>query len=48
MDQSMSMANTALVASLKVSPVRSAEIQSAPGTHTPEVVPFHVKTMSWS
>jgi len=46
--QSMSMAKTAEVASLKVRPLRSSAIQSALGTHTPEVVPFHVKMMSWS
>lgn len=45
--QSTGMANTAEVASLKVRPVRSFAIQSPFGTHTPDVVPFHVKTMSW-
>ena len=44
----MSMAKTADVASLKVRPTRSAAIQSAFGTQTPEVVPFQVKTISWS
>lgn len=39
------MAKTPEVASLKVRPVRSAAIQSAFGTHTPDVVPFHVKMM---
>jgi hypothetical protein len=42
------MAKTPGVASLKVRPVRSAAIQSAFGTHTPDVVPFHVKMMPWS
>ena len=34
------------VASQMVSPARSAAIQSALGTRTPEVVPFQAKTMS--
>ena len=44
----MSMAKAADVASLSVRPVRSSEIQSAFGTQTPDVVPFHVKHTSWS
>ena len=39
---------TADVASASVRPRRSAAIQSAFGTRTPLVVPFHVKRMSWS
>src|SRR5450432_2341306 len=39
-------AKAAEVASQIVSPCRSAAIQSALGTRTPEVVPFQVKTMS--
>jgi len=44
--QSMSWAKAAEVASQIARPVRSAAIQSAFGTRTPLVVPFHVKTMS--
>jgi len=43
----MSQANTALVASAKHSPSRSAAIQSPFGTRTPEVVPFQVKATSF-
>ena len=39
-------ANAAEVASQMVRPVRSAAIQSAFGTRTPDVVPFQVKTTS--
>ena len=39
-------AKAAEVASQIVSPCRSAAIQSASGTRTPEVVPFQVKTTS--
>ncbi len=42
------MANTAEVASHSVSPSRSAAIHSPSGTRTPEVVPFQVKTTSFS
>ena len=41
-------ANAAEVASQIVRPLRSALIQSAFGTRTPEVVPFHVNTTSRS
>ena len=41
-----SIANAADVASQIVSPSRSSAIQSPLGTRTPEVVPFHTKTMS--
>ena len=41
-------ANAARLASQIVSPSRSAAIQSAFGTFTPDVVPFQVKTMSAS
>ena len=44
--QSSGCANAADVASQMESPVRSAAIQSAFGTRTPEVVPFQVKMMS--
>ena len=44
--QSSGCAKAAEVASQIVSPVRSAAIQSALGTRTPEVVPFQVNTMS--
>src|ERR1700676_51722 len=44
--QSSGWANAAEVASQMVSPVRSAAIQSASATRTPEVVPFQVNTMS--
>ena len=44
--QSSSCAKAAEVASQMASPVRSAAIQSALGTRTPEVVPFQVNTMS--
>ncbi len=44
--QSSFCANAAEVASQMVRPSRSALIQSALGTRTPEVVPFQVKTMS--
>src|ERR1700746_3838957 len=44
--QSSGCANAAEVASQMVRPLRSALIQSALGTRTPEVVPFQVKTMS--
>ena len=42
------MANAAEVASQIVMPSRSAGIQSPFGSFTPEVVPFHKKTMSRS
>ena len=42
------MANTAEVASHKLSPPRSAAIQSPSGTRTPEVVPFQANTRSRS
>ena len=44
--QSSGCANAAEVASQIVMPSRSAAIQSAFGTRTPEVVPFQVNTMS--
>jgi hypothetical protein len=44
--QSSGCANAAEVASQMVRPSRVALIQSAFGTRTPEVVPFHVNTMS--
>ena len=44
--QSRACANAAEVASQMVRPSRSALIQSAFGTRTPEVVPFQVKTTS--
>ncbi len=44
--QSSACANAAEVASQIVSPSRLAEIQSAFGTRTPEVVPFQVNTTS--
>ena len=44
--QSSACAKAAEVASQIVSPSRSAAIQSASGTFTPEVVPFQVKTTS--
>src|ERR1043165_7917345 len=44
--QSRGCANAAEVASQIVTPSRSAAIQSAFGTRTPEVVPFQVNTMS--
>ena len=44
----MSCAKQADVASQMVRPLRSAGIQSALGTRTPEVVPFHVNTTSLS
>ena len=44
--QSSGCAKAAEVASQIVSPARSAAIQSALGTRTPEVVPFQVKTTS--
>ena len=44
--QSSFCANAADVASQMASPVRSAEIQSALGTRTPDVVPFQAKIMS--
>ena len=44
--QSSGWANAAEVASQIVRPARSAAIQSALGTRTPEVVPFQVKTTS--
>ena len=43
-----SIANAALVASQMVMPWRSSAIQSPFGTRTPDVVPFHRNTMSWS
>src|SRR5208282_1781455 len=46
--QSSLWAKAADVASQIVKPLRSAAIQSALGTRTPEVVPFHVNTTSWS
>ena len=46
--QSSSCAKAAEVASQIVRPLRSAAIQSPFGTRTPEVVPFQVKTTSWS
>ena len=39
-------AKAALVASQITTPSRSAAIQSASGTRTPEVVPFQVNTTS--
>ena len=44
--KSISIAKTAEVASHMDKPSLSFGIQSALGTHTPEVVPFHVKTTS--
>ena len=44
--QSSGCAKAAEVASQMVRPSRSALIQSAFGTRTPEVVPFQVKTTS--
>ena len=44
--QSSGCAKAAEVASQMVRPARSAAIQSAFGTRTPEVVPFQVKTTS--
>src|SRR6188472_819559 len=44
--QSRSWANAADVASQIARPCRSAAIQSAFGTRTPDVVPFQVNTMS--
>src|SRR5438128_191387 len=44
--QSSRWANAAEVASQIASPARSAAIQSALGTRTPEVVPFQVNTTS--
>ena len=44
--QSSAWANAAEVASQIESPVRSAAIQSALGTRTPDVVPFQVNTIS--
>ncbi len=44
--QSSGCAKAAEVASQIDNPVRSAAIQSAFGTRTPEVVPFQVKTTS--
>ena len=44
--QSSACAKQAEVASQMVSPWRSAAIQSAFGTRTPEVVPFQVNTTS--
>src|SRR5947209_3063759 len=44
--QSSACANAADVASQIVRPSRLAEIQSAFGTRTPDVVPFQVKTTS--
>src|SRR3954451_8973505 len=46
--QSSGCANAADVASQIVRPSRSAAIQSALGTRTPDVVPFQVNTMSLS
>ena len=46
--QSSGCAKQADVASQMVRPSRSAAIQSAFGTRTPEVVPFQVKTTSLS
>ena len=46
LEKSSSCAKAAEVASQIVSPSRSAAIQSASGTRTPEVVPFQVKTTS--
>ncbi|MDT4882823.1 hypothetical protein FQZ97_1188100 [compost metagenome] len=46
--KSRSCAKAAEVASQMVRPSRSAGIQSAFGTRTPEVVPFQVKTTSRS
>ena len=46
--QSSFCANAAEVASQIASPLRSAAIQSALGTRTPEVVPFQVKTTSFA
>ena len=44
--QSSGCAKAADVASQIVTPSRSAAIQSAFGTRTPDVVPFQVNTMS--
>src|SRR5579863_3965791 len=44
--QSSGWAKAAEVASQMVSPLRSAAIQSALGTRTPDVVPFQVNTTS--
>ena len=44
--QGRSIAKAAEVASQSVRPVRSAAIQSASGTRTPDVVPFQVKQRS--
>lgn len=46
LDQSMFMAKAADVASLRVRPSRSDEIQSQSGTRAPDVVPLYVKRMS--
>ncbi len=46
LSQGSAIANAAEVASHKVSPARSAAIQSPLGTRTPEVVPFQVNTTS--
>ena len=48
LSQGRSMAKAAEVASQMVRPSRSAAIQSPFGTFTPQVVPFHRKTMSRS
>ncbi len=45
--QSSFCANAADVASQMARPCRSAAIQSASGTRTPDVVPFQVKTTSF-
>jgi len=46
LSQAMFIANTAEVASQSTRPARSAGIQSAFGTRTPDVVPFQVKITS--
>ena len=48
LSQGSAMAKAAEVASQMVRPSRSAGIQSPFGTFTPEVVPFHKKTVSRS
>ena len=46
--KSSSCAKAAEVASQMVRPPRSAGMNEASGTRTPEVVPFQVNTTSWS
>ena len=40
--QGIFMANTALVASTRVRPLRETGMEAAAGMQTPDVVPFHV------